>query len=118
MAENDDNRPQRFKALQSLVKDQRSLLTEDQGVPGTDISLWRLRDLSQQYDEFGKVCLKQLEQANSCSTVFNVAGKKLEVEVSLPKVDAGADKVSIKITNEETGAKRKATFSKTQSQGL
>lgn len=110
MAEPEDDRSARFKALKTLVGEQREQLTSDQGVPGTKIGFWDLKSLSDSYGEFEKVCMKQLEKSNSCTGMFNVAGKRLDVEVTIPKADVKADKVLINITNEETGAKRKAVF--------
>lgn len=101
---------QRFEALQAQVKKNRSLLTNDEGVEGTGLSMLGLLSLNRAYDQFRDNCLKQLASNPSCTGMFNVMGKRVDVEVNLPQLDTTKpDTVNITISNPDNNASRRVT---------
>lgn len=102
--ENKSKEQQFFETMGDLVSRNRSQLTDDKSVPGTDLGFIELLNLKSAYNKFERECVPKLSAGSECTTVFNTTGgKKLDVAVSM---QAG---VAIHITGTE-GQKRKVSF--------
>lgn len=111
MADKDSSSPNKLssKEFVQIMGDkanrERSTLTKDNGVAGTDIGFGDLLSLKAPLEDFMEKCPAQLDAGNSCTGKFNMAsGKTLQVKMDQ---DIGLD---AKITSPDGLFERKVKF--------